>query len=106
MHEITFAKSVIDEIKDKGNVESIEIEVGELAEVTAEDLKQAIETITGWKVRVKEMESKVKCKCGYIGRANIKEKGHDVIIYNCPKCSSLPKPIIGQDIKLKRVVYY
>jgi Zn finger protein HypA/HybF involved in hydrogenase expression len=106
MHEITFVKQIIDQIEDKDKVESIELEVGELAGIEADHLKEHIESITGWKVLVKEMPSNVKCQCGYIGRANIKERAHDILIYNCPKCSSLPEHVVGQDIKLKRVVYY
>jgi Zn finger protein HypA/HybF involved in hydrogenase expression len=105
MHEITFANHIINQIKDKDRVESIELEVGELAPITGRELKEAIETITGWKVIVKEMPSDVKCSCGYIGRANIREKGHDIIIYNCPKCSSLPKLIHGNKIKLNKINY-
>ncbi|MBM3234053.1 hypothetical protein FJZ19_03075 [Candidatus Pacearchaeota archaeon] len=105
MHEITFANHIINQIKEKDKVESIELEVGELAQITGDELKHAIETITGWKVVVKERPSDVNCSCGYMGRANIREKGHDFIIYNCPKCSSLPKIIKGNKIKLKKINY-
>lgn len=107
MHEIIFAKNIINQIpeSDKDKVQSIEIEVGELAEVTPEELKQALEQLTAWQVTVKPMPSGVKCQCGYSGKANIKERGHHVVIYNCPSCGIVPRVIVGQDIKLKRVVY-
>ncbi len=106
MHEITFAKNIISQIKNKTQVQEIELEVGELAGVTADELKYAIENLTGWKVIAREMPSNIECDCGYIGRANIKERQHDIVIFNCPKCGSMPKKIVGQDIKLKRVVYH
>jgi Zn finger protein HypA/HybF involved in hydrogenase expression len=105
MHEITFAKNIIEQIPDKDKVQEIELEVGELAEVTAPELKETIEKMTGWNVKTKEMESRVKCECGFIGRAKIKERGHHIIIYVCPKCGINPRVIAGQEIKLKRVVY-
>jgi Zn finger protein HypA/HybF involved in hydrogenase expression len=105
-HGISIAKNIIDEVKNKDKVEHIEIEVGELAEISAKELKEIIEKLTGWKVITKEMESKVKCACGYVGRAKIKSRQHDIVIYVCPGCGSVPTPIIGQDIKLKRVVYH
>ena len=105
MHEITAAKSIINQISDKENVEYLELEVGELAEVTPRELKQAIEDLTGWKVIVEEMPSKIKCECGFVGRAHVKQRQHDIVIYNCPMCSSVPRPIIGQFIKLKKVGY-
>ncbi len=108
-HEITAARKIIEEIpeKDRGQVESIEIEVGELAEFTAEELKQSIEDLTGWKVEVKKVISEIQCSCGFIGQANILNRQGHILIYNCPKCKSFAvRPLVGQDIKLKRVVSY
>jgi len=106
MHETAFIKDIIEQVKDKQDVDYIELEVGELASISPEHLKEHIEAITGWNVVVKEMPSNVKCSCGYIGRANIKERAHDVLIYNCPNCGSLPNYAEGHEIKLKRVVYH
>ena len=77
-----------------------------MAKFTAEELKQTIQELTGWKVITKEIDSKVKCKCGFIGKAKIINRQGHILIYNCPKCNLLaPTPIIGQDIKLKKVRY-
>lgn len=108
MHEIVFAKNIIKQVeeKDRGKVKEVELEIGELAGITGEELKQAIEEMTGWKVSFEEMPSEARCDCGYIGRVRIKERGHDFVIYDCPKCGSVPRVIVGQDIKLKRIVYH
>ncbi len=107
-HGIVFARKIIEQVpdKDKEKVKEIEIEVGELAEIGAEELKKAVEDVTGWRVIVSEMPSESQCDCGYVGRVRIRERGHHIVLYDCPKCGSVPRVIVGQDIKLKKVVYY
>ncbi len=106
MHEISFAKYILNQIENKDKVKELEIEVGELAGVSGEDLKETIEKMTGWNIKIKEMDSKVKCDCGYLGRAKIKGRGHDIVIYACPKCGLNPEVLSGSNIKLNKVVYF
>ncbi|MFH1308018.1 MAG: hydrogenase/urease maturation nickel metallochaperone HypA [archaeon] len=105
MHEIVFAKNIIEQVKDKGKVKEMELEVGELAGISGEELKEIIEKMTGWAVNIREKISRVKCKCSYSGRAKINGKMHDLVLFSCPKCGNLPKVTEGKDIKVLKVKY-
>lgn len=100
MHEIVFAKKVLKEAKEQGATHEIEVEVGELCEIEAHELKDALTDLTGWNIIANEKESKIKCKCGYIGRARIVDKGHGYCYFNCPRCSSHPQVLEGGEIKI------
>ena len=105
MHEHSFIQAIISPIQDKENVREIEIEVGELAGITPEHLKEHLIEETGWEVVLRAKKSEVKCSCGYQGQARIKERLHDTVIYDCPECSKLPEVLQGKDIKIIKVTY-
>ncbi|MBR9706399.1 hydrogenase maturation nickel metallochaperone HypA [Candidatus Pacearchaeota archaeon] len=105
MHEHSFIQAIISNIENKDNVVEITLEVGELAGIKAEHLKEHLEEEMPWKVDVVERTSKVKCACGYEGRAKIRQRLHDLVVYCCPKCESFPEIIQGEDIKIIKVVY-
>lgn len=105
MHGIGIAKKIIEEVnkKKKKNIKAITLEIGELANITAEELKKNIEDLSNWQVNLLKKKSVVKCKCGYKGRANIKERLHDIILFNCPKCNEIPEVISGDKIIIKSI---
>ncbi len=103
MHESVFANQIIEEASKKGEVKSIVVEVGDLAHLPGEDLKQALEDRVNWKIKIEEKKAKVKCSCGYEGEPEIVEKKHDFTLFKCPKCGSIPEILDGQDIILKEV---
>jgi len=106
MHEISFAKNIINQIEKKEKVKKIELEVGELAELTTEEIKTAIKNLKDWDVAIQKKDSKVKCSCGYEGPAKIIERQHDIVIFECPNCGNIPKILEGDKIKIKKVIYY
>jgi len=103
MHEISIAKNIIDEAKKHGEVNSIEIDCGELAHLPAKDLEDAMKKLVKWDVKINETESIVECICGYKGRPKIIEKSHHLTLFECPKCGNLPKILKGGDIIIKKV---
>lgn len=100
MHEIAIAQAIVDEAKKQGAEKGIQVEIGELAELTPEELEQALKGVTKMFVQVDYKESLVKCACGYEGKANILDKGHGYCYFNCPNCGSKPQVIDGGGIKL------
>jgi Zn finger protein HypA/HybF involved in hydrogenase expression len=105
MHEHTFIQSIIAPIKNKEKVEGVEIELGELVGIEPDHLHEHLIEETAWKVKIKEIKSKVKCSCGYAGPAKIRERLHDLVIYNCPKCGKMPEVLEGKDVKIIKVTY-
>ena len=103
MHEHVYTKSIIDTAKKHGNVYEIRLEVGELAKITGKDLQKALNEMTGWQVLTSEKPSKVGCLCGFVGRAKIIERGHDFVLYTCPKCHGQPAVLEGDQVILKEV---
>ena len=105
MHEHSFIEAILSQIENKDKVKSIVIEVGELAGIEAKHLKEHLQEQVDWDVEVINVESDVKCNCGYQGRANIRQRLHDLVIFNCPKCGNSVEVLKGKDIKILKVVY-
>jgi hydrogenase nickel incorporation protein HypA/HybF len=106
MHEHTFIKNIINQVPDKEKVVSIDLELGELVGIEADHLKEHLEEESGWKADVRQIKSKIKCNCGYIGDAKILQRLHDLVIYECPECGNDKVDIIeGKDIKITKVIY-
>ena len=103
MHETVLANKIIEKAKEHGKVKSILVEVGQLAEVPAHELAETLKKMIDWEILVTEKKAKVKCSCGYEGEPKIVEKRHEMTLFVCPKCSSLPKVLEGKDIILKEV---
>ncbi len=101
MNEIV--KQIIEKAKRKGDVKSILVEVGELSNVSAEEIEASIKEMVDWQVLVATKRSKVKCSCGYEGNPKILGKKAGMTLFVCPKCSGLPKVYEGKDIILKEV---
>ncbi len=104
MHETIFATQIIEEAKKYGDVKKIIVESGELGHVPPEEMRAVLERmVPDWEVVVEEKEAIVKCGCGYVGKPNIVERGHDHAVFFCPECNAVPEIIEGKDIVLKSV---
>lgn len=104
-HETIYAKAVMDGVPNKEGVKKVEIDLGELVGVTAHDLGHVVKDVCGWKVEINEIDSVVKCKCGYHGKAKIKERMHDLVVFCCPECGEIPEVVEGDKMKIKKVIY-
>ncbi len=103
MHELFIAKKIIEKAKEHGNVMKVTIELGDIAPLTAQELTNAIEELVDWEIEIEKKPAKVRCQCGYEGEPKIKERKHDFVLFICPKCKEIPKPLEGEDIILKEV---
>lgn len=104
MHDTIIAKELIEKAKEQGDVKSIVIEVGDLAHLPAGEIKEILELMTNWEIKVIEKIAKVRCKCGYIGKPKILKKMHSSTVFVCQKCSAIPQVLEGRDIILKEVI--
>jgi len=100
MHEIAICQRIIDEAGNLGVSKSIVVEVGELGEIGSEEVEETLKKMVDWDVRVEGVDSKVKCSCGYSGRARIVERGHGFCIFNCPECSGKVEVLGGGGIRI------
>jgi len=108
MHEHTFIEAILREIpsENKEKIKAVEIELGELAGIEAEHLKEHMAEKTSWEINISVKNSDVNCKCGYKGRAKIDQRLHDLVIFSCPECNKIaPEVIEGDKIKILKVVY-
>ena len=104
MHEVVYAHKIIEEARKRGDINAISLEVGDLANITGEEIKRAIETITGWVVDVRSKAAMVRCHCGFVGAPVITERSHDLVHYECPSCcNNFPDIVEGKDIKIKEI---
>ena len=104
MHETAIAQDLIETAKKQGDVTGMTVEVGELAHIPAKDLEPTLAELCPWPVEMIEVESKVKCTCGFSGRPKILDKGHDHTVWACPECENLmPKALSGDQIILTKV---
>ena len=106
MHEHSFIEAILSNIKDINNVKEVLIEVGDLAGVEKEHLKEHMLEKVSFSISVIGKKSDVLCDCGFRGEAKIRERLHDLVIYECPLCGDLPKVIEGNNIKILKVVYF
>jgi Zn finger protein HypA/HybF involved in hydrogenase expression len=105
MHEHSIASKIIKDANSYGQVESIIIEVGDLAHLPADEMKNILkEKKPNWNIKVISKKALIRCICGYEGEPKIVQQMHDHNIYECPKCSQpLPKILEGEDIIIKEV---
>jgi Zn finger protein HypA/HybF involved in hydrogenase expression len=103
MHETVIANEIIKKAQQQGKVKSIVVEVGELANIPAHHLKEALASMTDWHIRMIKKKATVRCTCGFKGAPRIIEKSHDATFFECPKCRQIPNVIDGKDIILKEV---
>jgi Zn finger protein HypA/HybF involved in hydrogenase expression len=106
MHESIIANKILKEAKKKAKgktIKSILIEVGDLAHLPADELKEILQTLTNFEIIIKPAKAIVKCVCGYEGEPRIIVHEHDFTLFECPKCKATPKIILGEEIILKGI---
>lgn len=103
MHQTKIISDIIKQAESKGKVAGIVIEVGQLASVEADHLKEHLEERVDWDIEVREVKAKVKCKCGYEGEPDIMTRGHDFVLFTCPWCGDVPEVEYGNEIVIKEV---
>ena len=106
MHETIIAKEILKQAKEKAKgkkIKSITIEVGELAQLPANELKEVLRAMVDFKIIVKQVKARVKCECGYEGTPRILAQHHDFTLFECPECSKQPKVLCGADIILREI---
>ena len=52
MHEQTIAAKIIEDAKSYGDIKSLTIEVGDLAHLPAEEMKEVMKKLTNWNITV------------------------------------------------------
>lgn len=106
MHDTVIASSIMKFAQrraGKRKVKSVALDVGELAPVEAQEIAQTLKTITGWKVEARPVKAFVACSCTYKGAPKILERGHDFVLFECPKCGNVPEIREGGEIRVKEV---
>lgn len=103
MHELNLAVQIVEKAKKKGDVRAVTVEVGDLAHVQPSEIKDALAKLVDWKLVIQRKPALVRCSCGYEGNPRVVEKRHGLTLIVCPKCSTLPMVVEGNDIILKSV---
>ncbi len=107
MHETVIAQAIMRDANAEAKGKKIRelfLEVGELAHLTPLEAQKTLETLSGWRVEVKNKKAVVHCACGFKGAPEILGRGHDFSIFECPKCGKVPKVVDGEDIKIVKVI--
>jgi Zn finger protein HypA/HybF involved in hydrogenase expression len=103
MHGIHIAKDIIGKAKEQGKVKKATIELGEIANITKEDLAKQLCNAADFEFEIIEKKAYVRCACGYEGTPEIVERQHDVVIFSCPACGLNPEVVEGDKVVLKCV---
>jgi len=103
MHGIQIVGDILDTARAQGKVKKAIIEVGEIANIEKEHLGEHLKGWADFPCELVDKDSKVKCKCGYEGRAKIKDRGHDFVVIECPECKETPEILEGDQVILKSV---
>ncbi len=103
MHGIHIAGDLIAKVREQGKVKKAYIELGELANITKEDLSKQMKNLADFNFVIQEKPAKVRCACSYEGRPEIIERQHDVVLFQCPLCKKTPAIIEGDKIILRSV---
>ena len=116
MHEVAVMTSVIEaalselEKHDVTDVEELVLLVGDLTSLGEDQLQFAYEIMTrntvldGSKLVVEHEEVRIRCKCGYDGKAETLENDyheHTVPILACPLCSGPVEITAGQSCMIR-----
>ena len=104
MHDAVIAQSLLKDLEKQGKVKKAYIEVGELFGIEPEHLLEHLKKVSKIKFDVKQTLSEVECEdCDFKGRANIIERMHDMVLYDCPKCSGHVTVLKGDKIVIAKV---
>ncbi len=105
MHEQAYIDAILKNIDDVSNIKNITLEVGELAGIEPEHLKEHLKDRFSWDITILKKDAKIKCECGFVGRPKVIERLHDFVVFECPRCKSTPKILNGEDIKITKILY-
>jgi len=105
MHEHSFIEAILKNIENPENLKFVKLEVGELAGIEPEHLKEHLREKINCEIEVGGKESFIECSCGYKGRVKILQRLHDLVIFECPNCGKIPENVLGKDIRIVKVVY-
>lgn len=104
MHDTVIAQSILKDLEKYGKVKKAYIEVGELFGIEPEHLLEHLKQVSKIKFEITQKISEVECEdCDFKGRANIIERLHDIVLYDCPKCSGSVIVIKGDKINIIKV---
>jgi len=106
MHETIIANNILEEIEKKSKwkkIKSVTLEVGELAHLTGDELKNILKTMIDFEVIITPVKAEVKCKCGYVGKPKILARAHEWTWFECPKCGAAPAVTKGEDIIIREI---
>lgn len=107
MHEFSVATAIIEEARkvSKSEPVAITLEVGELANLTKKEIKNAMKMLVKWKIDFVEKDGLIECiSCNFKGRPKILERYHMGVLLECPKCKGRKVKILdGEKIILRKV---
>jgi len=104
MHGIHIANDIVAKAMEQGKVIKAYIEVGQIANITKEDLAKQMKNAADFEFEITEKQAKVKCHaCGFEGEPTIVERQHEVVVFKCPTCGISPDVIEGDKVILKSV---
>lgn len=112
MHEFIIANKILEDIKKYASLNkissldkiiSVSFEVGDLAHLSAEELKETLKSRVKFKININRKKAVVKCKCGYKGEPKILDRGHHSLLFVCPECDDIPEIVDGEDIKIMEI---
>ena len=101
MHEAMIVENIVNEAKKHGDVVEITVEVGTLAPIEADHLKEHLQDAVRWTIKTIEKKGIVECECGYKGEPEIITRGHDFVLFKCPWCGNVPRVVEGDKVVLK-----
>jgi Zn finger protein HypA/HybF involved in hydrogenase expression len=99
MHEAAMIEEII---RNAGGAKMIYLEVGDLSGFSADHLKEHLADY-GILGVCEEKPAVVDCSCGFSGRPKIREKLHDLVIFECPECGAVPRVVMGDKVIIKKV---
>jgi len=102
MHEHTFIEAILSNVKDLDKVEKLVLEVGDLAGIDGEHLKEHLKEMVEFEVEVVGAKGFIRCECGFEG---LTFNNPDLVLIECPVCHCNPEVLEGKDIKIVKVVY-
>ena len=98
MHQLALAQRIGEEIAKAGLTRPV-LKVGELLAVDADELISLLATM-GHEVRIESIPSRVRCPCGFQGRAEVYHRDHTVTLFRCPRCNLVPKVERGKELEM------
>ncbi|MBU4407051.1 MAG: hydrogenase maturation nickel metallochaperone HypA [Candidatus Altiarchaeota archaeon] len=117
MHELSFAQSVLDSILEEAEknsakrVKSVEIEMGDLALVTAKELESALKMIVdgtiaeGMEIKIEKIPVRVRCDKGHENEIEVDRDHHHMMpALKCPGCGGSVKVLQGNECILKKII--